>query len=54
MTVQDVQTGSTWQMLDGIAIDGALLGETLSPVFSTTAFEFGWDGYFPESDMLRE
>ena len=52
LLLRDAETGSTWQMLDGVAIDGSLQDERLVPVIATTAFEFGWYGYFPESEVF--
>jgi hypothetical protein len=52
LLLRDVETGSTWQMLDGMTIDGPLQDERLVPVIATTAFEFGWYGYFPESEVF--
>ena len=50
LIVTDSETGSRWQMLEGTAIAGPLAGQMLRPLVATTAFEFGWYGYFPESE----
>jgi len=50
----DLETGSRWNPLTGAATDGPLAGARLSPLVATPAFEFGWYGYFPESDTYGE
>ena len=43
----DEQTGSTWQ-LDGLAIDGPLVGERLEPISDAyVAFWFAWAAFSP-------
>lgn len=46
----DNETGSRWQASSGVAINGPLEGSRLEPVFMTSAFEFGWFDYFPDSE----
>ena len=41
------ESGQQWAGISGTAVNGT---EQLSPVISTPAFEFGWFGYFPESE----
>ena len=50
-TLIDRETGSRWRALTGEAVSGVLQGKKLPGVFVTTAFEFGWFDYFPDSDM---
>jgi hypothetical protein len=50
----DTETGSRWQAFTGTAIEGDLQGKRLPPLVSTTAFEFGWYAYFPESETYGE
>lgn len=47
----DNETGSRWHVITGEAVSGKLTGHKLQPIFSTTAFEFGWLSYFPDSDL---
>jgi hypothetical protein len=46
----DMETNSRWEATTGIAIEGPLRNERLGDLISTTAFEFGWYAYFPDSD----
>lgn len=48
--VLDVETGSFWQPLSGIAVAGPLRGQRLPTLVVTSAFEFGWYAYFPSSE----
>lgn len=47
----DAETGSQWQATTGTAVAGPLQGQRLPSLFATTAFEFGWYGYFPQSEV---
>ena len=49
----DRETGSQWEAASGEAISGPLLGSHLAPVIATSAFEFGWYDYFPESETVH-
>jgi len=50
----DRETGSQWETASGEAISGPLLGSHLTPVIATSAFEFGWYDYFPESETFND
>ena len=47
--LEDIKTGSRWQMSDGQAIEGPLTGQRLVRVAAHPAFWFGWYGFFPDS-----
>jgi hypothetical protein len=49
LIVTDEETGSTWDVFSGQAIDGPLAGEQLDRVKSTTVFWFGWADFHPET-----
>ena len=49
----DLETNSVWDPFLGIAVEGALKGEQLLPVVASSAFEFGWIGYFPHGDIFQ-
>jgi hypothetical protein len=51
--IADFETGSLWQGRTGRAIDGPLKGAQLPAVVTTTAFEFGWYDYFPNSQTYK-
>ena len=44
------QTNGRFQALTGQEINGS---RQLPPLITTSAFEFGWYGYFPHSDTYR-
>ena len=48
--LHDEQTNGRFQALTGQEIDGS---RQLIPLLTTTAFEFGWYGYFPHSDTYE-
>ena len=48
--MRDRETDSQWSGLNGLAVNGRLKDTQLTPLVSTSAFEFGWFDYFPESD----
>lgn len=45
----DEQTGSTWNGMDGEAIDGPLAGRSLDRIKSTRSFWFGWKDFYPDT-----
>ena len=47
----DAETGSTWSKLTGMAVAGELEGERLDPLPSFNAFWFGWNDYYPETEL---
>jgi hypothetical protein len=49
LTLTDAETGSTWDGLAGVALDGPLAGQQLPRVKSTAAFWFGWKDWYPET-----
>ena len=53
LLMKDSETGSTWQGLTGVSLDGPLKGKRLTPVQSTHAFWFGWKDYYPKSEIYK-
>jgi hypothetical protein len=49
--LRDTDTGTTWRLADGQAVRGPLAGRRLSRVAAHSAFWFGWQGFFPQSDV---
>ena len=49
LTLEDVESGSTWEGMRGLAIDGPLAGTQLEQLKSTASFWFGWKDWFPET-----
>jgi hypothetical protein len=48
--VQDLETGSTWQMERGIALEGPLKGQALRSVPYIPAFPSAWEDFYPGSE----
>jgi hypothetical protein len=45
----DNETGSTWDLFTGQAIEGSLIGQELKRIKSTTSFWFGWKDFHPDT-----
>lgn len=45
----DLETGSVWDGINGLATDGPHLGKTLERVKSTASFWFGWKDFHPDT-----
>lgn len=54
LTMADEQTGSNWEMMSGMAIDGPLAGEQLRQIKSTNVFWFGWVDWYPDTEVYGE
>ena len=48
--MQDVETGSTWQMDRGVAVEGPLKGRALRSVPYIPAFDIAWRDFYPDSE----
>ena len=51
--LSDVETGSTWDLDLGLATDGPLKGESLQPVPSSSAYDWAWRDFYPESEFYQ-
>jgi hypothetical protein len=49
----DEETGSTWDVARGRAMDGPLTGHALQPVPGSTAFDWAWLDFYPDSDFYQ-
>ena len=49
--LRDNETATTWRLADGVAIHGPLAGDRLTRVVAHPAFWFGWQGFFPRSEV---
>ena len=49
----DRQTGSTWDLARGIAVDGPLRGTVLQQVPYMTAFDWAWEDFYPHSESYQ-
>ena len=50
----DQETGSTWDLARGIAVDGALRGEVLQKVPYMTAFDWAWEDFYPHTKFYGQ
>ena len=51
LRLRDRETGSVWNGLRGVAIEGPLAGTELTPIKSTRIFWFGWKDWYPNSRL---
>jgi len=49
----DSETGSTWDLSLGLATEGPLKGKSLQPVPSSSAYDWAWRDFYPESDFYK-
>ena len=49
--MQDLETGSLWQVLTGQAVEGPLLGQKLKRLPSHYSFWFAWSDFHPETEL---
>jgi len=47
--IRDLETGTLWNGLTGLALEGDLAGEQLVPVASTQVFWFAWFDFHPDT-----
>ena len=51
-TLRDRETGSLWSATNGLSISGPLKGQALSPVPWTSAFDWAWRDFYPNSTFI--
>ena len=51
--MKDRETGSTWQLLTGRAIEGELAGMALTRLPSFYSFWFAWSDFHPKTDLYE-
>jgi len=49
--MEDVETGSLWDGIEGVAVAGELEGTKLTAVKSTLSFWFGWVDFYPDTRL---
>jgi hypothetical protein len=52
--LQDTETGTTWDLKRGVAVDGLLQGKSLRPVPYIPAFSAAWRDFYPHSRWYEE
>jgi hypothetical protein len=50
-TLVDEETGSTWDVARGLALDGPLKGRVLQSVPSSTSYDWAWRDFYPDSEF---
>lgn len=53
MDLEDAETHSRWRVSDGVAVEGPLKGERLTRVAVYPAFWFGWQAFFPRTEVWK-
>jgi hypothetical protein len=51
--LEDSETSSQWSLPDGKAVSGPLKGASLERAAAYPAFWFGWQGYFPSTQVWK-
>ena len=52
--IVDRETGSTWDIAIGLAVDGPLKGKLLKQIPYMTAYDWAWLDFYPHSDLYTE
>lgn len=52
-TLVDDQTGSIWDPVRGLAIDGELVGQALREIPYISSFDWAWLDFYPHSDFYQ-
>lgn len=50
-TLIDEETGTRWSVIRGTAIEGPLKGKTLEPVPNSSAYDWAWRDFYPDSEF---
>ncbi len=50
--ITDLETGSTWDLSRGLAVNGSLAGEGLQGVPGSSSFDWAWLDFFPDSEFF--
>ena len=51
--VKDVETGTAWDPITGVALEGPLKGRVLERVESHYEFWFAWKDFRPETELFQ-
>ena len=52
--LEDVETGTVWSVSRGLAIEGRLKGELLRQVPYSTAFDWAWEDFYPDTETYGD
>jgi hypothetical protein len=47
----DRETGTKWALTTGLAVEGPLKGQSLQPVPSSSAYDWAWTDFYPDSEF---
>ena len=50
-TLTDLETGSMWDPVRGLAVEGELAGQALRQIPYISAFDWAWFDFYPHSDL---
>jgi hypothetical protein len=51
--VRDLETGSTWDIARGLALDGPFKGEVLQQIPGSTSYDWAWQDFYPTAKFYR-
>ena len=49
--IRDRETGTLWNAVSGVAVDGPLAGQRLTALPAFASFWFAWSDFFPDGDV---
>lgn len=49
--ILDLETGSTWDLSRGLAVDGPLQGEGLQSVPGSSSYDWAWRDFYPNAEF---
>ncbi len=49
----DLETGSTWEISRGLAVEGPLTGEGLQPIPSLSSFDWAFEDFYPLGEFYQ-
>lgn len=50
----DEETGSTWDIRSGLALAGPLRGQSLQPIPGSTAYDWAWEDFYPDTTFYEK
>ncbi len=50
--LEDAETGSKWEKISGLGVEGPLAGNRLDPVRFVASFWFAWTDFFPDTELF--
>ena len=50
--LEDMETGSKWEKVSGLGVEGPMAGKQLDPVRFVASFWFAWTDFFPDTELF--